>query len=167
MTVNTKKAERRAVELHTLDDILAEVDRLEAAHNAGTLARTGNWDAGQILWHCAAVFRASLDGFPENARPPLWLRLFGRLIKGKATAPGGEAPTGFKIPKELADAFLPSDTITFERGTSDLRGAIGRVKAGERMEVPSPIFGAMTHEQWTNLHLGHCQMHFSFLDPGD
>ena len=165
MTINTKKAERRELSFGSLDDVLADMERLEEAHNEGTLTHTGNWDAGQIFWHCAAVFRASLDGFPANAKPPLWLRLFGRLIKGKATAPGGEAPTGFKIPKELSDAFVPDGAVTFEQGTSDLRTVLGRIDAGEKMVQPSPIFGPMTHEQWTNLHVGHCQMHFSFLNP--
>jgi len=119
MTVPTKTAERRAVELHTLDDILAEVDRLEAAHNAGTLARTGNWDAGQILWHCAAVFRASLDGFPENARPPLWLRLFGRLIKAALS--------------RQREYFADASAVQFTRNPVAVTGAlkaIGATSAG-------------------------------------
>lgn len=165
MTINTKQAERREVNLESWDDVLAEIDRIESAHNAGTLRNTGNWNAGQVLWHCAAFFRAALDGFPKEANPPWWMKLAGRLIKRNAVAPGEMPPAGFKLPTGLS-VFVPPDEVMFERGASDLREAISRVKAGERMTAPSPVFGKMTHEQWTNLQLGHCRLHFSFLHPG-
>jgi len=166
MTINTKKADRRELSFGSLDDIRAEIDRLEQAHNAGTLTSTGNWTPGQIFWHCASLVRGALDGFPEDAKPPLWLKLFGRMIKAKATAPGGEAPTGFKIPPGLAKVFEPSPDLTFEQGASELRVLLDRIASGATMEKPSPLFGELNNEQWTNLQVGHCQMHFSFMNPG-
>ena len=166
MTVNTKKAERRALNFATFDDILRDIETIERARDAGTLTHTGNWSPGQILWHCGAFFDASLDGFPPGAKPPLPLRILGRLIKGKATAPGGEAPTGFKLPKTLQDAFGPPPGTTLEEGIARVRAPIERIKNGAKMTHPSPLFGPMNHEQWTNLQLGHCQMHFSFIKPG-
>jgi hypothetical protein len=32
------------------------------------------------------------------------------------------------------------------------------------MDKPSPIFGTMTHADWTGLHCGHCGLHLGFLD---
>ena len=92
------------------------------------------------------------------------MKIAGRLIKRNAVAPGEMPPAGFKLPKGLS-VFVPPEGVAFEQGASDLREAIGRVKSGETMTAPSPIFGPMTHEQWTNLHLGHCRLHFSFLHP--
>jgi hypothetical protein len=35
------------------------------------------------------------------------------------------------------------------------------------MTKPSPLLGALTHEQWVRLNLNHTQMHFGFLTyPG-
>jgi len=163
MTVNTKKANRRSLSFASLNDVLADLDAIEAAHSAGTLSTTGNWTPGQILWHCASAFEASIDGFPADIKVPISLRILGKLIKKKATAPGGEAPTGFKIPPNFAAVFQPASDVTFEQGLSKMRDVIKKVVGGTRMEQPSPIFGTMSHEQWTNLHIGHCQMHLSFL----
>jgi len=165
VTINTKKADRRPLSFTSLDDVRADIDALEASHQAGTLKTTGNWTPGQILWHCASLFRVSLDGFPADSKPPFWLKLLGRLIKGKATAPGGEAPTGFKIPPALAKVFDPPSDATFEQGASEIRAMLDRVASGALMEQPSPLFGEMNNEQWTNVQVGHCRMHFSFMNP--
>ena len=50
----------------------------------------------------------------------------------------------------------------------DLRETIARVKEkGEEFSHPSPIFGEFTHEEWTRLQLGHCQLHLGFMHPGE
>lgn len=165
MTVNTKKAERRELAFSSFEDILKDIDLIERAHNDGTLRHTGNWTAGQIYWHCAVLLRSSIEGFPPNANPPLVLKLFAKLIKKKAVSPGGEPPAGFKLPKAL-ETFEPGPHVSFETGAERLRGYIKDVTAGgKRMEQRSPLFGEMNHEYWTNIHIGHCQMHFSFLHP--
>ncbi len=165
MSVNTKHAARRALRLGSLEDVSAELDRIQAAHDAvdgaGTLRTTGNWTAGQIFEHLAIFMACALDGFPSGPPAPVrWLVIL--LLKKKALA-GGSPPAGFKIPNSAA--FLrPGDETTFEQGMARLRGEIERVGAGERFTHVSPIFGRLTHEQWVVLQSGHASLHLGFID---
>ncbi len=88
MTVNTKTAERRDVSFRTLEDLVADLDRVEAAHRAGTLTHTGNWTPGQVIQHCAIFMRCAMDGFPPG-KPPAPIRSCSlSLPTGKATITG-------------------------------------------------------------------------------
>jgi hypothetical protein len=97
----------------------------------------------------------------------LVVRLVGRLLTGIITSdrPGAMRP-GFKLPASAVE-LAPRPGVTFQEGMSRIRRAIGRLDAGERMTKPSPLLGALTHEQWVRLNLNHTQMHFGFLTyPG-
>lgn len=161
--VNTKQAERRTLRFADVGELLAELDRLEAANAAGTLRSTGNWSAGQNLEHIARFWKAPIDGFPENLRPPFLFKLIIQLLFKKKALAGDTAPAGMKPPKEVTDVFEPSDAVSFEDGLAHLRRQIARTEAGERFTVPSPLFGELSHEQWMKIQLGHCQLHLSFL----
>lgn len=163
--VDTKKADRRGVEIESVEDLLADLDRLESAEGAGTLRTTGNWSAGQVLQHCARTWAAAIDGFPAEMRPPWWLKAGARLMFKKRAVAGETAPPGIKLPPEAA-AILPEEGVTFAEGLGELRAQIGRTQGGERFNQPSPIFGKMTHEEWQKLQLGHCRLHLGFLHPG-
>lgn len=53
--VDTKKvAGRRMLRFESLDQVIADVDRLVEAERAGRLTRLGNWTLGQTLGHLAA-----------------------------------------------------------------------------------------------------------------
>ena len=68
-----KVAGRRELHFNSLDDILADVDRLASSREIRTL---GNWSAGQIFEHVARVMDKSIDGSEQPAgRPPLHLPL--------------------------------------------------------------------------------------------
>lgn len=160
MTVNTKQSERREIELRTLEDISAELDKIQAAHDAGALSATGNWAPGQILEHVAKLMECAMDGFPGGAPAPVrWIITL--LFKKKALR-GGAPPAGFKIPKG-ADFLAPGEDTSFEQGMSRLRAIIARAQNGERFTHDSPIFGKLTHEQWITLNAGHATLHLSFL----
>ena len=45
MIDTSKVQDRRKLRFHSIDDLLADVDRIVAAEKAGTLRRTGNWTA--------------------------------------------------------------------------------------------------------------------------
>jgi hypothetical protein len=82
LRVDTRRvAHRRAVRLQTLGDLVAEVDRLAAAAEAGRVRCLGNWSAAQVFWHLAKFIECSLDGFPfRYRRGPEWItRLFRRF----------------------------------------------------------------------------------------
>jgi hypothetical protein len=162
MTINTKHATRRELHIGSLDELRAELDRIEAGQSAGTLQTTGNWTPGQNLRHLAIFFRASLDGFPPG-KPPAVLRWFVRVLFKKRAIAGKPAMPGFKLPAQFA--WLEPSETTFEEGVSELRACLRRVEAGERMEQPSPVIGPLTHDEWIGVHCGHCSMHLSFLYP--
>lgn len=121
---------------------------------------TGNWTAAQNIEHVAVFIGWSLDGFPFRA--PLPLRLIGRMLRSgalrKTPRPGIPTPKGNRA--HLSPADFP-----LERAMASLRRNIRRVQSGERMTHPSSFFGALTHEEWIDLHCRHAELHFSFLHP--
>lgn len=167
MPVDTKKAPARDLHLTSLAQLREDVERIRAAHEAGTLTHTGNWNAAQCLWHLAIFMRCSVDGFPDQ-KPPWWLRFLGRhVFKGMALS-GKPAKPGIKLPKEVAWLDpIASGVETFDEGYAPFVEVLDRVDAGERFTHPSPIFGPLTHEQWVVLHCGHGSMHLAFQNPGE
>lgn len=164
MTVNTKKAPRRQLRLASLAEVSADLDRIQAAHDAGTLRTTGNWSAGQVLSHIAILMEGAVDGFPADQVAPWYVRLICQtIIKPKALR-GDLPPPGITLP---GDSFLIPGPATFEEGMGRLRRVIRRIEAGERFTHPSPVFGRLTHEQWERLQSGHASLHLGFIALGE
>lgn len=163
-SINVRRASRRDLALQTIDDIGAELERLSAAHEAGTLSSTGNWAPGENIEHVVKFMEMSVDGWPVSS--PWWLRGIGAVMKlfvlssikgAKPMKPGtiqNKGPASFLEPVPGADA---GEAIG--RG----RAIVGRVRGGERFSQPSLIFGELTHEQWEMIHASHCNLHWSFL----
>jgi len=59
---------RRAIRLQTVDDLLAEVERVTAAADAGEVRPLGNWSPAQVLWHIGKLIELSFDGFSWRYR---------------------------------------------------------------------------------------------------
>jgi hypothetical protein len=156
MAIDTAKVQnRRQLKFDRLEDILAEVDRL----NQGKVKTLGNWSSGQILCHLATVMNQSIDGSPVHFSLPL--RILGRLMKGRVLNKGMQP--GFQLKGQAADVLLPPPT-NWEEGLSKFRAAIGRLQTETKRE-PSPFLGAMTREDWDKLHCRHAELHLSFLSP--
>ena len=156
MSINTAKVPgRRELHFHSLDDILAEVERL----NQGKLRAIGNWSPGQILKHLCFVMVWSLDGAPVMA--PWYLRVFGWFIKNRFLT--NPMSAGFALPKATAEYLIPGET-SWEEGLQGIRAAIQRLKT-ESQRHRSPFLGELTREQWDQLHCRHSELHFSFLVP--
>jgi hypothetical protein len=154
MSVNTAKvAGRRQLKFNSLDDILADVDRM----NQGKVRSLGNWSPGQVLKHCTIVMNGCLDGIDVKA--PWVMRIFAALcLRNRfVTRP---MSAGFKLPKSAA-ALLPDET-TWDDGVRGIRVALTRMKA-ENQRHPHPLLGTLTREQWDQLHCRHCELHLSFL----
>lgn len=155
--VDTKRAPHRSLAFATLDDLEAELQRLDAAHADGALETTGNWSPGQLYEHLGSFWKMAFDGFGFKA--PLVLRLMVRPFKSKLIT--GQPPRGFKLRGEIK-VIEPGDATSYDEGRALLQRQIERVRAGEKMTHPSPLFGALTHDQWLALHLNHCAMHLGF-----
>lgn len=160
--VNTRRVVRRQVKLACFDCLRSELDRVETAHHAGTLRTLGNWSAGQILQHISKFMRYAIDGFPPGG-PPWILKVIAQILFKRKAIEGRPPPAGIKLP-EGAAYLLPDDAVSFEDGLGALREQIARIERGEHFSHPSPLFGALTHEQWMKLQLGHATMHLGFLE---
>jgi hypothetical protein len=157
MTIDTKKvAGRRAPSFTTIDQILADVEMLDR----GEIESLGNWTPAQIVEHVALFMDGSLDGFGFKA--PLPLRMLGRVLRARGfTRP---IPPGFSLRGKIAK-FAPDANVTWRQAVDHLRRVAERVRGGARMTAPSPMFGALTHEEWVSLHCRHAELHFSFMRP--
>jgi hypothetical protein len=154
-----KVTNRRQLHFNSLDDILADVDRLASSREIRTL---GNWSAGRILKHLATVMNKSIDGF-DSLLPGVVRALFRLLMKQRfLTKPMG---AGFKLPERAAKELVPSET-TLEEGLQSIRQAIKRLQT-EQKRAPSAVLGPLTAEEWNQLHCRHCELHLSFLVPAE
>jgi hypothetical protein len=89
---------------------------------------------------------------------PLVIRLIARLFKGSALK--RKMSPGIKLPAKVEPMAFP-EIHCADEALELLRKAIARSKT-EKMEAPHPAFGKMTHDEWLQLHLRHCEMHLSF-----
>src|SRR5687767_14780046 len=89
--------QRRKLRFETIDDALAEAERLVAAEREGRLQRAGNWTLGQALGHLAAWANFAFDGYPPECRAPLPVRMIARLLRNRfVTRP---MPAGVRLGK--------------------------------------------------------------------
>ena len=70
-------------------------------------------------------------------------------------------PAGLKLSGKSAEALVPEATST-EVGLAALRDAVTRWKAKTSVPYHS-VFGTLTDEQYTQIHLRHAELHLSFL----
>src|SRR5690606_35833994 len=125
-----RQADRRTLRFGSLDDIEAELDRIEQAHAAGALRATGNWTPGQVLQHLAIFWAAAIDGFPAEMKPPLPLVLVAKLLLKRRATSGATTPAGFRLPRKARPHLEPPQT-SFEDGMAAFRAQIARTRAGE------------------------------------
>jgi len=154
--VTKKVTGRRVLRFATLDDILADAERLAG----GRARQLGNWSPGQAFSHLARTMNMSLDG--AKWRAPLIFRLMAPLIKKRLLR--GPMKAGFKLPGYAAEQLLPPTPVATDHGLAELRTAIQRLHREPR-RAPSPFFGPMTREEWNQLHLRHSELHLSFFVP--
>ena len=152
-------AGRRVLRFESIDQVLAEVDRLAEAERAGRLKRLGNWTLGQTLGHLAAWAKFGYTGNP--LRPPFFIRWFLRLRKRAFLY--GPMRAGVKIPG-VAGGTLATDPAPLDEALGRFRSVMERLKA-EAPTAPSPIFGRLTHEEAVALNLRHAELHLVFLAP--
>jgi hypothetical protein len=158
-SVNTSKVHHRQVQFTTIDDVLAEVERIRQADREGRLDTSGNWTAGQILAHVAAWIEYGYSGYPVKA-PPFPFNYVLRWM-GKRILKNGMKP-GVRIPGAKNGTF-GQDEITVAEGVERLQLAFLKLKKGEQCSHDSPAFGPMSHEDRIRLNLRHAELHLGFI----
>ncbi len=137
--VNTAQVQdHRKLRFNSIDDMLAQVDRIVAADKVGTLRRSGNWTTGQVLGHLATWIDFGYEGFPM--RVPWFIKLILRGLKKKYIRNG--MPMGVRIPKTENGTF-GTEVLSTDEGARRLRAALKRLKTEPAIHH-SPAWGKMT-----------------------
>src|SRR5688572_4707312 len=157
----TAPVSRRTLHFNTLDETLADAERLVAAEREGTLTRCGNWTLGQALGHLATWANFALDGYPPEVRPPWPVRMILRLMRGRVLNHG--MTSGVRIGR-VPGGTLGTDVLDAEEGLRRFRSALERLRA-EAPTIENPVFGRLTNAQWIQLNLRHAELHLSFHTP--
>lgn len=148
-------SKRRHLDLHSLDEVIAEVQRLRD----GDYKPTGNWNLAQIGDHLSETIRVGIDGdekrFPWILRKVAWhvlahARRTRRMFNG--------APT---IPRLVPEPLEADDPAKIDRLIASLEEA--RDFAGPL--PPYPLCDGLSLEQWKDLMVVHSQHHLGFLVP--
>lgn len=164
VTVDTRRLpNRRRVRLQTIDDLVAEVERLTAAAAAGKVRPLGNWSPAQVLWHVGKLIELSFDGFPfRYRRGPEWITRLVRFLSWRGLIWLAFRP-GFRNPPEAA-ILEPDPSLALDEAAKYLQQQIARMSGGERMTQECSVEGPYSHEQWVYTHLRHAELHLSFLE---
>jgi hypothetical protein len=156
------KPERRTLRFNSVDELLAEIDRIVSAEKAGTLRRTGNWSTGQIFGHLAAWIDYGYEGFPPGAHPPFFVRWVMKFWKKKIIRDG--MPAGIRIPR-TKDGTFGTEPYSADEGAARLRAALKRLSVGEPVKFHSPAMGPVSEAERIQVQLRHAELHLSYLHP--
>jgi hypothetical protein len=157
--IDTKTAAKRELNFASVDDVIAELDRITKADESGDLKATGNWTPGQILAHLSAWIEYGYDGFPMKA-PPFFVRwILKRMLK--KTLANGMAP-GMNIPGVEGGTYGQED-MDLTAGIERYKAALLRMQSEPAIH-DSPAFGKVSDEVRIKMNLIHAQLHLGFLD---
>ena len=151
----TANAVRRDLRYETLDEVIADAERL-ATTKFHTL---GQWTYPQILDHLTKSIVGSLDGYGFKA--PWLLRVFVAPL-AKNSVLHKQMKPGFRLPNSAS--HLPATEVDLQAALEGLRKAIARLKAEPQRE-PHPFLGRLTDQEYNLLHLRHSELHMSFVVP--
>lgn len=152
-------ADRRSLRFETMDQVLADVDRLAAAESDGELIGLGAWTFGQALNHLATWVDYAYEGYPLKI--PFFIRWLARPMKKRVlTQP---LHPGVRIPK-VPGGTLAIEIVPTADALAHFRKSFDRL-ASEAPGNPHPIFGPLTHDEWKAMHLRHAELHLSFQTP--
>jgi hypothetical protein len=152
---------RRTLDFRTWDDLVRDVETL---HEHG-YQRVGNWSLAQICGHLADWMSFPLDGSPPMAFPMrlvLWaLRHTIGVRERRRRLATRSMPSGWKTLPSTVHPPSDDEAAAVER----LRHVVARFKTHTAPLHPSPLYGDMNREEWTQLQLIHAAHHLSFLIP--
>ncbi len=150
---------RRKLKFTTIDQVIAEIDRLHASG----YQRLGNWSLGQMCDHIATLAEKSLAGF-DTQLPTLFRMTLGKIIFHQIVLKG-RFPRGIKAPAEFTPKPAPAnDDPAAEIQRCNL--ALQKVqRATAEQFQPHPFAGRVTAEQWRQAQAIHASYHLGFLIP--
>jgi hypothetical protein len=163
MPIDTAKVtDHRRVRFNSIEDVLADIDRIVAAEQAGKLRCTGNWTAGQVFNHLASWINFAYEGYPGKG-PPWFIRIILKMKKKQYLRDGMRR--GVRIPG-VKDGTFATDALSTQEGAQRLRAALLRMKNRDPVRFESPAFGAMEHDERIAFQCRHAELHMGYLHPG-
>lgn len=148
--------EQRELTLNSLNDVIAEAERLAAID----VVTTGKHDFAHILEHLALAFKMSA-GKIQGPRPPFVMRLMMPIIRMMIFA-GKPLKPGIKLPPDAEGFFWPEREIEVEEALAHLKDAVAEYQATDPLPA-HPVFGKSTREQNESLNIRHAALHLSFV----
>ena len=159
--MNSRMVQPRNIRFATLDDISAEVDRLQ--HSG--YEQAGKWNLSQVCEHLADWMTFPMDGFPKA---PFAVSL---LLGAMRTLRGKKMLNDF-IEKQSMPSNQPTAPQTVHPASGNEQASIDRLNATiRRLEehrgpiYPSPLFGSTNRQELIALQMAHCTHHLHFLVP--
>lgn len=150
-------AERRYLDLHSLDEVIAEVQRLRD----GGYTAVGKWNLSQMADHLSETVRIGIDGdekrLPWIMRKVAW-HVLARARRTRRMFNG--APT---VPRLIPETLEADDSSKIENLIASLE---------EARDFPGPLppyvlCDGLSLEQWKDLMVVHSQHHLGFLIPNE
>jgi hypothetical protein len=150
---------RRKLKFESIDDVIAEIDRLHASG----YQRLGNWSLGQMCDHIATLAEKSLAGF-DTQLPIIFRMTVGKIIFHQVVLKG-RFPRGIKAPAELTPKPAPANEDPSAQ-IQRCKLALQKVqRAAADQFQPHPFAGRVTAEQWRKAQAVHASYHLGFLIP--
>lgn len=148
-------AKRRPLDFHSLDEVIAEVERLRD----GGYTATGKWNLSQIGDHLSETMRIGMDG--DEKRLPWPMRKVFGLILGYARRSRKMMAGAPTLPRLTPEPLEADDPAKIDRLLTTLAEA--RDFAGPL--PPYPLCDGLTLDGWKDLMVVHAQHHLRFLEP--
>jgi hypothetical protein len=148
---------RRILRFNSLDEVLAEVERLAESDRAGRLGRLGNWTLGQAVGHLATWAEYAYTPVPLN--PPFWVKWLLRMRKQQFLRE--PMPAGVRIPG-IEGGTLGTEVVPLDEAVEQYRRVLERLRR-EPPTVPSPVWGLLTQEEAIAGTLRHAELHLGFF----
>lgn len=151
-------AERRELTFQTMDEVVAEVERLAA----GEVRTTGNHSFGQILNHLALSHDVS-TGKAVAPPPPFFMKLMMPLMKRMVINDKPMKP-GLNLPAKGETFFWPDEEIDVPTGLQKFKESVEYYNSNGPLEK-HPFFGKVTKAESDGLNCRHAALHLSFVHP--
>ena len=152
---------RRTLNLTTLDEAVADAERLHAVG----YEPAGKWDLAQVCGHLTAWLTYPLDGYPPLPLflKPIFLALKNTVAQGildKAIQ-----TTTMRAGGSTAPQSMPAPGGDPAQAVEAYKTAVARWLSWNGTMHPSPLFGDQPKDKLTELHRVHAAHHLSFLVP--
>ena len=150
---NEPASARPTLHFDSLEDVLAHVESLARQPLAGL----GTWTPAQNIDHVRRLIRVSHEG--ADFTMPLPARILGRLLRARILS------SPIKPGMQTVEQFQPPADITLDEAIAAFAEDARAASRPGAMRYPSPFLGALTYEQWEQLHCRHAEHHFANIVP--